>query len=87
MMQPARDGLTVGPSDLLISLPHPALDLLSIVPLPPSSDPCGLKLPVIKVSLDFILTSLRTKDRLSLVTFEVGPSGRVRNSGNSPLCR
>ena len=30
--------------------------------------------------LDFIVASLQPKDRLSLVTFEVGTSGRVRKT-------
>ncbi|OJA14982.1 hypothetical protein AZE42_04325 [Rhizopogon vesiculosus] len=40
----------------------------------------ALKVRVIKASLHFVLTSLGTKDRLSLVTFEVGPGGRVRQT-------
>ncbi|KAF8141546.1 Pleckstrin homology domain-containing protein [Boletus edulis] len=39
-----------------------------------------LKIRVIKTSLDFILASFGTKDRLSLVTFEVGAGGRVRKT-------
>ena len=35
---------------------------------------------VIKTSLDFILHALSPKDRLSLVTFEVGIGGRVRRT-------
>lgn len=39
-----------------------------------------LKVRVIRATLDFILASLAQRDRLSLVTFEVGPSGRVRKT-------
>lgn len=72
-----------GPSNSLTPLPHPALDLILIVSLPPPSAPrstAALKVRVIKASLDFIVASLGTKDRLSLVTFEVGPGGRVRKT-------
>ena len=75
--------VSAGPSNSLAPLPHPALDLILIVSLPPPSAPrstAALKLRVIKASLDFILASLGTKDRLSLVTFEVGPGGRVRKT-------
>ncbi|KAG1770708.1 Pleckstrin homology domain-containing protein [Suillus occidentalis] len=75
--------VSAGPSNSLAPLPHPALDLILIVSLPPPSAPrstAALKLRVIKTSLDFILASLGTKDRLSLVTFEVGPGGRVRKT-------
>ncbi|KAG1741892.1 uncharacterized protein EDB91DRAFT_320315 [Suillus paluster] len=73
--------VSAGPSNSLPPLPHPALDLILIVSLPPPSDPrstTALKLCVIKASLDLILAALRTKDCLSLVTFEVGPGGHVR---------
>ncbi|KIM52965.1 hypothetical protein SCLCIDRAFT_140001 [Scleroderma citrinum Foug A] len=72
-----------GPSNSLAPLPHPPLDLMLIVSLPPPSAPrstAALKVRVIKTSLDFILASLGTRDRLSLVTFEVGTGGRVRRS-------
>ena len=72
-----------GPSNSLPPLPHPPLDLMLIVSLPPPSAPrstAALKVRVIKTSLDFILASLGTKDRLSLVTFEVGTGGRVRRT-------
>jgi hypothetical protein len=75
--------VSAGPSNSLAPLLHPALDLILIVSLPPSSAPrstAALKLRVIKASLDFILASLGTKDRLSLVTFEVGSGGRVRKT-------
>jgi len=72
-----------GPSNSLAPLPHPPLDLMLIVSLPPPSAPrstAALKVRVIKTSLDFILASLGTKDRLSLLTFEVGTGGRVRRT-------
>jgi hypothetical protein len=73
--------VSAGPSNSLAPLPHPALDL--IVSLSPPSAPrstAALKLRVIKASLDSILASLGTKDHLNLVTFEVGPGGRVRKT-------
>ncbi|KAL4078609.1 Pleckstrin homology domain-containing protein [Scleroderma yunnanense] len=72
-----------GPSNSLAPLQHPALDLMLIVSLPPPNAPrstAALKVRVIKTSLDFILASMGTKDRLSLVTFEVGTGGRVRRT-------
>lgn len=72
-----------GPSNSLAPLPHPPLDLILIMSLPPPSSPrstADLKIRVIKTSLDFILASLGIKDRLSLVTFEVGAGGRVRKT-------
>ncbi|KAH7914831.1 Pleckstrin homology domain-containing protein [Hygrophoropsis aurantiaca] len=72
-----------GPSNSLAPLPHPPLDLILIVSLPPPNSPrstAALKIRVIKASLDFILASLGIKDRLSLVTFEVGSGGRVRKT-------
>ncbi|KAJ4469558.1 Pleckstrin homology domain-containing protein [Lentinula aciculospora] len=72
-----------GPSNSLTPLPHPAMDLIMVISLPPpnsSPSTAQLKLRVIKATLDFILASLGTRDRLSLVTFEVGPGGRVRKT-------
>ncbi|KAF9240668.1 hypothetical protein BU15DRAFT_73897 [Melanogaster broomeanus] len=72
-----------GPSNSLAPIPHPPLDLILIVSLPPPNAPqstAALKMRVIRASLDFILASLGTKDRLSLVTFEVGTGGRVRKT-------
>ncbi|KIK61748.1 hypothetical protein GYMLUDRAFT_96594 [Collybiopsis luxurians FD-317 M1] len=72
-----------GPSNSLTPLPHPAMDLILVVSLPPpnaSPSTAQLKLRVIKATLDFIVASLGPKDRLSLVTFEVGQGGRVRKT-------
>ncbi|KAF9075313.1 Pleckstrin homology domain-containing protein [Rhodocollybia butyracea] len=72
-----------GPSNSLTPLPHPSLDLILVISLPPpnsSPSTASLKLRVIKATLDFIITSLGSKDRLSLVTFEVGQGGRVRKT-------
>lgn len=72
-----------GPSNSLAPLPHPPLDLMLIVSLPPLNAPrstAELKIRVIKTSFDFILASLGNKDRLSFVTFEVGTGGRVRRT-------
>ena len=75
--------VSTGPSNSLAPLPHPPLDLILIVSLPPPNAPrstAELKVRVIRTSLDFVLASLGSKDRLSLVTFEVGPGGRVRKT-------
>ncbi|KAI0831848.1 Pleckstrin homology domain-containing protein [Trametes gibbosa] len=75
--------MSAGPSNSLTPLPHPALDLIVVVSVPgPGATPstAALKLRVIKTSLDFILASLAPKDRLSLVTFEVGVGGKVRRT-------
>lgn len=72
-----------GSSNSLAPLPHPPLDLILLISLPPPNSPrstADLKVRVIKTSLDFILASLGSKDRLSLVTFEVGAGGRVRKT-------
>lgn len=70
-----------GPSNSLSPLPHPSMDLILVISLPPPSalpSTAQLKIRVIKATLDFLVASLGPKDRLSLVTFEVGPAGRVR---------
>jgi Pleckstrin homology domain len=72
-----------GPSNSLTPLPHPPMDLILIISIPPPSavpSTAQLKVRVIRATLDFILASLTPKDRLSLVTFEVGPSGKVRKT-------
>ena len=70
-----------GPSNSLSPLPHPALDLILVISLPPPTalpSTAQLKIRVIKATLDFLVASLGPKDRLSLVAFEVGVGGRVR---------
>ncbi|PPQ91875.1 hypothetical protein CVT25_000750 [Psilocybe cyanescens] len=70
-----------GPSNSLSPLPHPSMDLILVISLPPPSalpSTAQLKVRVIKATLDFLVASLGPKDRLSLVTFEVGIGGRVR---------
>ncbi|KAK0188978.1 Pleckstrin homology domain-containing protein [Armillaria mellea] len=72
-----------GPSNSLTPLPHPSIDLILVVSLPPPNaapSTAQLKIRVIKTTLDFVLASLGQKDRLSLVTFEVGVGGKVRKS-------
>ncbi|KAG5647812.1 hypothetical protein DXG03_007735 [Asterophora parasitica] len=72
-----------GPSNSLTPLPHPPLDLILVISMPPPTavpSTAQLKVRVIRATLDFVLASLSKKDRLSLVTFEVGPSGRVRKT-------
>ncbi|EPQ56625.1 hypothetical protein GLOTRDRAFT_75412 [Gloeophyllum trabeum ATCC 11539] len=75
--------LSSGPSNSLTPLPHPPLDLILVISLPsPNSVPstAQLKIRVIKNTLDFVIGSLGAKDRLGLVTFEVGMGGRVRKT-------
>ncbi|KAI0266481.1 Pleckstrin homology domain-containing protein [Gloeopeniophorella convolvens] len=75
--------MSAGPSNSLTPLPHPPLDLILVISLPPLHSlpsTASLKLRVIKTSLDFIIASLGTRDRLSLVTFEVGVGGAVRKT-------
>ncbi|KAJ3970516.1 Pleckstrin homology domain-containing protein [Lentinula raphanica] len=72
-----------GPSNSLTPLPHPPMDLIMVISLPPpnsSPSTAQLKLRVISATLEFVIASLGTKDRLSLVTFEVGLGGRVRKT-------
>ncbi|KAH9933499.1 Pleckstrin homology domain-containing protein [Fomitopsis serialis] len=75
--------MSSGPSNSLQPLPHPPLDLILVISVPsPSATPstAALKVRVIRASLDFIVASLAPKDRLSLVTFEVGIGGKVRKT-------
>jgi hypothetical protein len=72
-----------GPSNSLTPLPHPPMDLILVISIPPPSavpSTAQLKVRVIRATLDFILASLTPKDRVSFVTFEVGPSGKVRRT-------
>lgn len=75
--------MSSGPSNSLTPLPHPGVDLILVISIPPPTatpSTAALKLRVIRTSLDFIIASLSTKDRLSLVTFEVGLGGKVRKT-------
>jgi hypothetical protein len=75
--------MSSGPSNSLIPLSHPPMDLILVISIPSSTavpSTAQLKVRVIKATLDFILASLTPKDRLSLVTFEVGASGKVRKT-------
>lgn len=75
--------LSSGPSNSLGPLLHTPLDLILVISIPPpnaSPSTATLKNRVIKTSLDFIIASLGPRDRLSLVTFEVGMGGRVRKT-------
>ncbi|KAJ3524112.1 hypothetical protein NMY22_g11149 [Coprinellus aureogranulatus] len=70
-------------SNSLAPLPHAPMDLILVISLPPPTavpSTAQLKIRVIKATLDFIVASLGKKDRLSLVTFEVGQGGRVRKT-------
>jgi len=72
-----------GPSNSLSPLPHPHMDLILVISLPPPNSlpsTAQLKIRVIKATLDFLLASLGPKDRLSIVTFEVGVGGKVRKT-------
>ncbi|KAI0002142.1 Pleckstrin homology domain-containing protein [Russula compacta] len=75
--------MSAGPSNSLAPLPHPPLDLILVISLPPIHSlpsTAALKLRVIKASLDFVIASLGPRDRLSCVTFEVGVGGTVRKT-------
>ena len=75
--------MSAGPSNSLKPLPHPPVDLILVVSIPPPNatpSTAALKLRVIRTSLEFVVASLGQKDRLSLVTFEVGLGGRVRKT-------
>jgi hypothetical protein len=80
-------------SNSLQPLSHPPLDLILVISVPPSPGSpvinntaslspatAQLKVRVIRNTLDFVLGQLGPRDRLSLVTFEVGPGGRVRKT-------
>jgi hypothetical protein len=59
------------------------MDLILVISVPPPNaqpSTAQLKIRVIKNTLDFVVGSLQPKDRLSIVTFEVGISGRVRKT-------
>lgn len=71
------------PSNSLPPIGHTPMDLILVISLPaPTSHPstAQLKLRVIKQTMDFVLGSLGMRDRLSIVTFEVGVGGRVRKT-------
>lgn len=75
--------MSAGPSNSLAPLPHPPLDLILVISLPPVHSlpsTAALKFRVIKASLDFVIASLGPRDRLSCVTFEVGVGGTVRKT-------
>lgn len=75
--------MSSGPSNNLSPLPHPPLDLILVISVPgpmATQSTASLKVRVIKTSFDFIIASLGPKDRLSLVTFEVGVGGKVRKT-------
>lgn len=75
--------VATGRSNNLTPLPHNPLDLILVVSVPPPSAvpaTAALKVRVIKTTLDFVLAQLGARDRLSLVTFEVGFGGRVRKT-------
>lgn len=72
------------PSNALEPLPHAPLDLILVLSLPPAHVRASaeLKLRVVRSSLDFVIANLGKRDRLSIVTFEVGlgAMGRVRKT-------
>ena len=75
--------VATGRSNSLTPLVHSPLDLILVISVPPPSAvpaTAALKVRVIKTTLDFVLAQLGAKDRLSLVTFEVGVGGRVRKT-------
>lgn len=59
------------------------MDLIMVISVPPPMSvpsTAQLKIRVIKTTLDFLLASLGPRDRLSLVTYEVGQGGKVRKT-------
>jgi hypothetical protein len=75
--------VATGRSNNLTPLQHTPLDLILVISVPPPTAApatAALKVRVIKTTLDFVLAQLGAKDRLSLVTFEVGVGGRVRKT-------
>lgn len=72
-----------GPSNSLSPVAHAPLDLILVVSVPPASavpSTAALKIRVIKNALDFVIAQLGQRDRLSVVTFEMGAGGRVRKT-------
>ncbi|KAJ8454702.1 hypothetical protein ONZ45_g19198 [Pleurotus djamor] len=75
--------MSSGPSNSLTPLPHPPMDLILVISLPPPTSvpsTAQLKYRVIKATLDFMIASMNAKDRISFVTFEVGVNGHVRKT-------
>ena len=75
--------MSAGPFNSLAPLPHPPLDLILVISLPPihpSPSTAALKFRVIKASLDFVIASLGPRDRVSFVSFEVGLGVAVRKT-------
>jgi len=80
---PVTPRVSSGPSNSLPPIAHPTMDLILVISIPPpNTQPSAaqLKIRVIRNMLDFVVGSLQPKDRLSIVTFEVGISGRVRKT-------
>ncbi|PFH50267.1 hypothetical protein AMATHDRAFT_4171 [Amanita thiersii Skay4041] len=74
---------SAGPSNSLTPLPHPPMDLIMVVSIPPPTavpSTAQLKVRVLKATLDFTLNSLGPRDRLSFVTYEVGTGGKIRKT-------
>lgn len=72
-----------GPSNSLPPITHTPLDLICVISVPPpqsNASTAALKIRVIKASLEFLIASMGSRDRLSLVTFEVGVQGKVRKT-------
>ncbi|KAF8315450.1 hypothetical protein DL93DRAFT_2079249 [Clavulina sp. PMI_390] len=72
-----------GASNSLTPVAHTPLDLICVISVPPPSvhvPTASLKTRVIKTTLEFVIASMGAKDRLSLVTFEVGVQGRIRKT-------
>jgi hypothetical protein len=72
-----------GLNNALPPLPHVPIDLIAV--LSPST--AQLQHRVICTTLDFLVASLGPRDRLALVTFQVGKSGRVRKSPSLSIGR
>ncbi len=70
-------------SNSLSPVQHTPLDLICVISLPPptsSASTASLKIRVIRNTLEFVLSTLGSRDRFSLVTFSVGIQGRIRKT-------
>ncbi|WVQ93206.1 hypothetical protein IAU59_000270 [Kwoniella sp. CBS 9459] len=81
------------PGDLAYEQPlapvHTPVDLVVVLslPAPSSSSQLPLKVKLMKSSLSFVLALLGPKDRISLVTCEMGTNGLVRKTPFLSPCR
>jgi hypothetical protein len=75
--------MSTGPSNLLTPLPHPLMDFIIAVLISPWTTPqsmVNLKLCLIPTARKFTLASISVRNRLSLLTSEVGVRDAVRKT-------